>query len=221
MKDEIDPTIDEAPISDPGDRARRDMRNVDQLCGQLRRAVFRRYVRSQLIEMSSPVAHLLDGFGLDLPTALRRLYPTASWPRLAGDVEPHAASFANLRRGGTHVGWPRSSPADARKAPMGSLVLKKEPSSEIAEVKLVGRCLELLVMGETFEFHTQAGRGRFVHRSNLPATMWSSVTGRPLDQVVRHPLLYGRGYVVDRSGDHLQGTFFEFDVGTERATMSS
>lgn len=140
------------------------------------------------------------GFGLD--DVARRLRPPQSWPwrdpaagrgcvvdrrwsPIGAPIGSHGVAAS------VHRDWPRLGHGAARMRPAG------DRRGELAYV-VSGNVLEAVTrMGDCI-LQTDQGIGRILLDDELPETLVAALPRRRLDDLFEHPVLSGRGYVIER-----------------------
>ncbi len=193
--------------------ARREADLVEGLAAELRLASFRRYLQATVDGMSSLVPDVLALAGFDATRALDCVRPGHLWPgRVAR--RPQAGSAAAARRAVKAKSLGRT-PATAWPliARAGDAVIAEGLFGPWIEAAIVERSLEVVLRSEGFELSTRGGVADLRFAGRLPESVVALCPGRLLDEIVDHPLLRGRGYVVARAASHGDRFSVSFDVG--------
>lgn len=201
-----------------GRRAREDILTIDRLASAMRLAAFRSYLTDALRSMSVLVPDMLASGGTDVQAALQRMRPSRGWPGCAGLPDYAAASFRVRPRIRAFGGKTWSSTAtrfdvDVLPLRVGDAVMIDGALADWVEVAVAGRCLDVTLRGDACALSTAAGMARIRIPGELPDTVAAAAVRRPLDDLLDHPLLRGRGFVA-RNVSCLSGeTTVEFEVG--------
>lgn len=192
-----------------GKRAREEALMLDRLVETLRLASFRSFLSATVDSMSSLVPDVLEMAGSDVASTLQRIRPGHMWPsitRLEDQYGRTGPAFnRKVRVGGKLV---------TRPAPlMGDAVIAEGALGDWVEAKVVGGSLEVTLRSGGFELTTQDGTGYIRLAGKLPATVLAACPGRPLAEVIDHPLLRPRGFVIDRATDVAGASSLTFNVG--------
>lgn len=201
-------------LKEAGRTARAQVRAIDLLAGEMRLTAFRRYLHASVGSMSELVPPVLAAVGSDVATALLALRPSRQWPAAAG-----TANVIRARPGLVAFGRSRGRMAALRldmQAPperLGNAVVSEGGLADWVEVTVAGPALEVAMRSEAFELSTSSCRARIRLAGRLPDTYVAAILGRSLDDVVEHPIVRGRGYVVTAATHVDGGTLLEFEVG--------
>ncbi|AGH50180.1 hypothetical protein G432_12295 [Sphingomonas sp. MM-1] len=179
---------------------------IDRLVETLRLASFRSFLASTVVSMSAIVPSVLDMVGSDVPSALQRIRPGHLWPRSTSRAGRSPASSALGRK---DLVWPMR---------IGDAVMADGILAWV-EAAILGSSLDIVLRAGGVELATYAGVARLQVDDRLPDTVLSACEGRPLDQIVDHPLLRGRGYVVDGAYQARDASVLTFDVGRRSLEM--
>jgi hypothetical protein len=192
-----------------GVRAREEALMLDRLVETLRLASFRSYLATTVETMSSLVPVVLDLVGSDVASALQRVRPGHTWPSITkhegeyGRTGP--ATNRRVRIRGRQV---------TRPAPMmGDAVLAEGALGDYVEARIFGGSLDVSLRGDRFELSTQDGTGYVRYAGKLPDTVIAACEGCPVTDVVDHPVLHGRGFVITRAAQIAGASSLTFDVG--------
>lgn len=101
-----------------------------------------------------------------------------------------------------------------RPAPLiGDAVLAEGALGDYVEAKIFGGSLDVALRGDCFELSTQDGTGYVRYAGKLPDTVIAGCVGRPLTDVVDHPLLRSRGFVIEHAAQVGGASSLSFEVG--------
>ena len=101
-----------------------------------------------------------------------------------------------------------------RPAPlMGDAVIAEGALGAWVAARVVGGSLDVTLRSDRFELSTEDGTGYIRLSGTLPDTVVAACAGRPLAEVVDHPLLHSRGFVIDRAAQVGGSTSLAFVVG--------
>lgn len=213
--------IGEQMRKDAGRRARDEALMLDRLVECMRLASFRNYLGATVHSMSAivpdvlaTVPDVLATAGSDVTSALQRIRPGHLWPMSTAPKATTSKMAQASRRG-----YPIRTIGDARattyRSPSraGDAVIADGAPGEWVEVAIVGDSLEVVLRSDGSELSTHAGFAHLRLAGSLPDTVLAACEGRPLDDVVDHPLLRGRGYVVARSSKLASASTLQFEVG--------
>lgn len=197
-----------------GCRAREEVLAITRLAEAMRLASFRAYLDSAVDLMPALLPAVSISVGVSLSEALQRLRPSAAWPSCAGrNVAPAARrlpSFAALgRRWSMNVS---TSDVDAHPSRIGAAIISDGAFLDWAEIAATGRWLEIALRSDAFKLATHEGAARLKLPGRLPDLVLSTCPGRPLDDVVDHALLRGRGLVIDTASGFGSETVLHFRV---------
>ncbi len=201
-----------------GRRAREDILTIDRLASAMRLAAFRNYLTDALRSMSALVPDMLTSGGTDVQAALQRMRPSRGWPGCAGRPDHAAASFRvrpTTKAFGCRTWSPAAPRFDVEALPLrvGDAVILDGALADWVEVAVAGRCLDVTLRGNACALSTAAGMAKIRMPGELPHTVAAAAVHRPLDDLLDHPLLRGRGFVA-RNVSCLSGeTTVEFEVG--------
>lgn len=191
-----------------GRTARSEKMMVDQLVAKMRLASFRTYLCATVWTKSAIAPDVLGLAGCDAASALQRIRPCQRWPE---STQPQPSGRALFIRTNQKVGF--SNAAQRHRDAVIADGLK-----DWIEAAIVGCSLEGVFRSSGFELSTRDGCARLKLKS-LPDTILAACLGRSLDEVVDHPLLRDRGYVITRTNQLASEPMLEFDVGRLRLEM--
>lgn len=193
-----------------GRRAREEAQMLDRLVESLRLASFRAYLSATVVSMSSLVPDVLAMGGSDVPSALQRLRPGHIWPSITSREREYGQTGKTNRM--VKVGRGR-----ARRPAMlvGDAVIAEGVPGPWIEAKVVGGSFDVVLRDSGFELSTQDGVGYVRCPVELPSIVIEACPGRPLADVVDHPLLHARGFVIQDAANLGKGSSFSFDVGRQ------
>lgn len=192
-----------------GQRARDEAQLLDRLVEQLRLASFRTYLFATVASMSSIVPDILAMAGSDVSAALQRLRPGHIWPSVTarereyGQTGPKSNRMVRVGRG-----RPRR-PAML----VGDAIIAEGVLGPWVEAKVYGGSFDVVLRSDGFELSTQDGVGYVRCPAELPSIVIEACPGRPLADVVDHPLLREHGFVIEGAANLAGGSSFTFDVG--------
>ncbi|MGJ3629342.1 hypothetical protein AB5I41_25275 [Sphingomonas sp. MMS24-JH45] len=178
---------------------------LDRLVESLRLASFRNYLAVTVNSMSALVSAIVELASSDVVSALQRIRPCARWP---SRLHPSRPSIHNWRR----TGAAQYEPPAPR---VGDAVLA-DGLSESVEVAVAGASLDVVLRSDASELSTHDGMA-LLKLGPLPEIALQACAGRAVDDVVDHPVLRGRGYVVDRAVSIRSRSMLTFEVGRSTA----
>ncbi len=186
---------------------------MDRLVETMRLASFRAYLAATVVSMSSLVPDVLELAGSDVPGALQRLRPGHMWPGITAMEEQYGrtgpATNRRVRQGRRFV---------TRPAPMmGDAVVADGALGAFVEAKIFGGSLDVVLRDVGFEFSTQDGTGYIRFSTRLPDTVIAACEGRPLRDVVDHPVFRTRDYVIKHAAQVAGCPSMTFEIG--RSTL--
>jgi hypothetical protein len=190
-------------------RARDEALMLDRLVETLRLASFRSYLTATVVSMSALVPDVLALVASDVPSALQRIRPGSSWPSITKLEAEYGRTGPTTNRR-VKVGkrfFKRPAPL------MGDAVLAEGALGDWVEAKIFGGSLDVTLRGGSFELSTQDGTGYVRCGGKLPDTVISACVGRPLTDVVDHPILQSRGFVISDAAQVAGASSLTFDVG--------
>jgi len=208
----------DAVFREAGRRAREDILTIDRLATSMRLAAFRGYLTDAVRSMSALVPELLAAAGTDVRSALQRLRPSRGWPGCAGRSD-HAAAAYRVRpvvRAFGRKSWPQVAPRfDIHALPMrvGDAIVTDGALADWVEVAVAGTCLDVTSRSDAYELSTAGGMARIRFPGELPEIVAATALRRPLDDLVDHPLVRGRGFVAGKVSCGSGETILEFKVG--------
>jgi len=182
-------------------RAREEARVLDRLVESLRLASFRTYLATTVNSMSALVPAIVELAGSDVASATQRIRPVHHWPRRLHPLRPSV----NARRRGGAAEYEPPAPR------VGDAVLA-DGLSEWVEVAVAGASLDVLLRSDASELSTHDGMA-LLKLGPLPEIALQACAGRAVDDVVDHPLLWGRGYMVERAVSFRSRSMIAFNVG--------
>lgn len=179
-------------------RALRESIAIDRVAGDMRLASFRAFLRATVSSMSALAPDVLGSVGFDVEQALGILRPVRNWLN-----DAHAYISPVRRPKGRRVGGGREwsirvdlwggEPHDLR----GDGIVREGALGDFLLIGILGSSLEIHLQGTAFQLTTRAGVAHLALDRTLPDMLAASCRGRPLDDVVDHALMRGRGLVVD------------------------
>lgn len=157
--------------------------------------LFRLYLQMTVTRVSPIVVDLAAFVGSDFATIAEDLAPPRSWPELLV-----VRGSADVRSGDASSGLPRMRLASSvlnaaslrsrrpsgRRAANASLLV----AAGTIDTRLVARGCAIRTRGEVADILLPTA---------VPDTVVAALPGRPIDVLLSHPLLDGRGYVVKRA----------------------
>jgi hypothetical protein len=211
-----------SPLYLAGLRAREEMRTINGLVNAMRLASFRTYMVSAVPSMSSLVPGILAMAGADVPSALQRLRPSRNWPSCAGFDDKASAPKRPRRRlmkrpaGG--FGRPRT---DSHWLPLrvADAIIGDGALSDWTEIAVSASSVEARMISGSFELSTAADTARITFPTQLPDILLSAGPGRPIHQLIAHPLLDNRNYVVTEINQEGEYLVIDFKIGGVKVEM--
>jgi hypothetical protein len=192
-----------------GRQAREEAIMLDRLVETLRLASFRSYLAATVVSMSSLVPDILALVGSDTPSALQRIRPGHTWPAVTGMEDQYGRTGPRTNRRVKVAGLLVKRPAPL----IGDAVLAEGALGDYVEAKIFGGSLDVALRGDCFELSTQDGTGYVRYAGKLPDTVVAAAVGRPLLDVVDHPVLRSRGFVIEHAAQVGGASAFTFQVG--------
>lgn len=165
-----------------------------------RNRLYRLYLQTTVTKVSQLATDLAGHNGLTLGDVARRLPLPDTWPWRPG-TRPAMVTTGRWRPIGSAVrlkgslsssrfrSWPRLGRFAAHIRPFG------DDAGELA-FAAVDDTLEAVARLGSCIVQTFQGVGRLLLPEPLPETFVAALPGRLLDDLVRHPVLTGRGYVI-------------------------
>lgn len=199
-----------------GARAREEALMIDRLVETLRLASFRNYLGATVCSMSMIVPDVLAIAGSDVGSALHLIRPAHLWPSQTSPQKPvkrRQASHANRR-------W-RSKPSFAdpcvygHSPPMlvGDAIISDGALGDWIAVSIFGDSLEIVLRGDGYQLSTHAGTAQIQLVDALPDTVAAACVGRPIAEVVDHPILRSVDFVIEDAMQDAGATRLYFAVG--------
>ncbi|MES3150867.1 hypothetical protein [Sphingomonas faeni] len=165
-----------------------------------RNRLYRLHLQTTVNKVSQLATDLAGHGGLTLCDVAHRLPLPDAWPWRIGEGRIMVTSrrwrpigsAVRLKGGVSSSGlrsWPRLGPFAANIRPYG------DDNGELA-FAAVDDVLEAVARLGSCIVQTFRGSGRLLLSETLPETFVVTLPGRPLDELVQHPVLSGRGYVI-------------------------
>ena len=198
-----------------GKRAREEAQAIDRLVESMRLASFRSYLAATVNSMSAIVPDVLAMVGSDVGSALQRIRPGYRWPSTT--VARKAVVRSHIARPLRH-GSASPSFADPRAASyfaplIGDAIISDGSPGDWSEAMILGDSLDVVLRSDGYELSTRAGIACLKMASSLPATVIAVCEGRPLVEIVDHPLLRSGGFVIERAAQVKNCSVLSFNVG--------
>jgi hypothetical protein len=192
-----------------GRRARDEALMLDRLVGTMRLASFRSYLLATVETMSALVPDVLGMAGSDVPSALQHIRPGHRWPMITnlGAEDGRSGRAFNRREKGAGKFVTRPAPL------FGDAVIAEGALGDWVEARIAGGSLDVTLRSESFELSTADGTGYIRIAATLPDTVLAACIGRPLADVVDHPLLRAHAYVIDHVAQVGRASSLAFKVG--------
>lgn len=199
-----------------GARARKEALMLDRLVETMRLVSFRSYLAATVHTMSAIVPEVLAMAGTDVGSALQRIRPSHRWPASTVAREarrrPRSARLSRRAAGSPSFADPRAAIYSLTPL-VGDAIISDGALGEWIEASILGESLEVVLRSEGYELSTHAGTAHLKLAGSLPATVTAACVGRPLVEVVDHPLLRAGGFVIERAAQVAGSTSLSFDVG--------
>lgn len=96
---------------------------------------------------------------------------------------------------------------------MGDAVISDALLGPFVSVRVLGGSLDVTLRCDDHQLSTQDGTGYIRFAKRLPDTVVAACAGRSVSDVVSHPLLRSRGYVVKHAAQVGSSSSLTFDVG--------
>lgn len=192
-----------------GRLARDEAAMLDRLVETIRLASFRSYLLATVETMSALVPDVLLMAGSDVATALQRLRPGHMWPMITKSEGEYGRTGATANRRIRVAGRSVTRPAPL----IGDTVISEDALGDWVEAKVFGGSLDVSLRSAGFELSTHDGTGYVKLADLLPDTMVAACVGRPLTDVVEHPLLHSRAFVIQDAANVAGASSLTFDVG--------
>lgn len=162
----------------------------------VRLAVYRTHHAATALSASPLALDLLDHLGLDADALCLQLRPEGTWwPWLCGPRPVLAARFAGRWKG--HAAPPPDPAHDRCSFLHGGLPIRRRRHGDgPLGIRLSPAGLEIAGAMGPVRFRTSGGRALLWCRAPVPATVLVCCEGRPVDALLDHPVLRGRGYRV-------------------------
>jgi hypothetical protein len=192
-----------------GRRARDEAQMLDRLVESLRLASFRTYLSATIVSMSSLVPDVLAMGDTDVPSALQRLRPGHIWPSITSREHEYGQTGPKSNR------MVRVGPGRARRPAMlvGDAIIAEGVLGPWIEARVCGGSFDVVLRVDGFQLSTQDGFGYVRCPAELPSIVIEACAGRPLADVVDHPLLRAHDFVIKDAANLGGGSSFSFDVG--------
>ena len=191
-----------------GKRARDEVVEIKRKMERMRLASFRSYLGATVNTMSSLVPDVLALVGWDIASALQRMRPADAWPRITGFEAEYGRTKPRWSRlikvGGGYARRPAP--------PIWTGVIAEGTPGDRVEASIRGGSLDVTLQGDRFRLSTQDGTGYIQIEASLPDTVIAACVGRPLADLVDHPLLRSKDFVIEHAAQ-LGGTALSFDTG--------
>lgn len=181
---------------------------LDRLVERMRLASFRTYLLATVETMSALVPDVLRLVGADVPTALQRLRPSRMWPMITKMEGEYGRTGPATNRCVRVAGRLVTRPAPL----IGDTVITDDALGDWVEAKVFGGSLDVALRSNGFELSTQDGTGYIRLAASLPDTVISACIGRPLTDVVDHPLLHTGGFVIQNAANVGGASSLAFDI---------
>lgn len=220
LGDILEPALDSdeaavAGIETATAKACKEADTIEQIAAELRLASFRSYLQATLDAMSALVPDILALAGADVAKAFDAMRPGPSWPR--GSVIQRygrTAGGANRLFSAGRLGSRSALPTGSTGRALGAdEVIGERLVGPWVEARIIGTSLEAVLRWNEFELVTRSGIAYLTLFRRLPETVVAFCRGRPLDEVVDHPVLRGRGYSVNLAVSLNERTWLSFNIG--------
>lgn len=189
---------DEQHLRMARNQARAQIAAIDEMVRYMRRAVFHVELTA-IIRAASPfLIALLEYETYSLPEVVARMEPMPAWPRrpyLSSGGASGAIKGAHMLRHLAAGNARRGPSAFLRRPSTHSLTIARSAGGWI-RVEIIGRALEVVAEIGPERFETQAGKLMIVLPGDLPDTLAVGCFGRPVEHVVDHEALRGRGWTI-------------------------
>lgn len=205
-----------------GAHAREEALVIDRLVETMRLASFRAYLGATVCSMSTIVPDVLAMAGSDVVSALHRIRPGHLWPahtssrRTVGRRQP-------LRPTRGRYSAPKfADPSAFAYLPplrVGDAIISEGALGDWIEVSISGDSLEVVLRSDGYELSTLAGTAHLKLMDALPDTVTAACVGRPVAEVVDHPLLRSVDFVIADVEQVEGATTLSFVVG--QATLDA
>lgn len=205
-----------------GARAREEALMIDRLVETMRLASFRSYLAATVHSMSAIVPDVLAMVGTDVGSALQRIRPSHRWPgsTVVRKVRHRPQSQPLFRRVAASPSFANPASATYYLTPLiGDAIISEGAPGEWIEASIRGDSLEIVLRSDGYGLSTHAGTGHLKLAGSLSATVTAACAGRPLVEVVDHPLLRAGGFVIERAAHVAGSTRLSFDVGRAEIEM--
>jgi hypothetical protein len=199
-----------------GRRAREEALMLDRLVETMRLASFRSYLAATVCSMSAIVPDVLATAGTDVASALQRIRPGHMWPMKMSSRKTFSRRQAARL---SHGRFPAPSFVDpcavAYLPPLvvGDAIISEGAPGDWIEASILGDSLEITLRSDGYELSTHAGTAHLKLAGALPVTVLAACAGRPLAEVVDHPLLRSGDYVIERAAQVSGSSRLSFNLG--------
>lgn len=184
--------------------------------------LYRMFLQATVRSVSPLTLAFAEHFGIDLESGLGNLRPPLDWPRRPVPSAPLVVGCRIARAALRHVG-PRAATTKSimmRYAAMHGFV-HHGPGTNLLLFDVDGAWLS--VQGRIGECTLRVVKGRafLTLPAGVPDTIVAAMAGRPVDALVDHPALRGRGWRVRRviEGTSDVGPTIVFATGRQRYRM--
>lgn len=96
---------------------------------------------------------------------------------------------------------------------MGDAVVSDGAFGPWIQARVIGGSLDVILRDGRFALFTHDGTAHLRLGSALPEAVVTACKGKALDEVVDHPLLSGRGYVIDATVASHEAAVLVFEMG--------
>lgn len=197
---------------------------IERMAEAARLQSYRAYLQATVGFVSPILLNAIARVDIPIDDVADLLRPPRGWPRR----DPGAQSYRQAAAAGLfEAAETRAASAEvldarvARGGRGGALHLETRALGLLV-VRVVGRSLEVALRLRASSISSIGGVGRLRTDRLLPETVTMDCIGRPVSEIVDHPLLRGRGWTVDRIEGRPDGAGFTvlvFATGQEPLTL--
>ena len=189
---------------------------IDRLLDTMRLASFRTYLADTVCAMSAIVPDVLALAGSDVGTALQSVRPAHQWPsntmprnapsqRITSKYCGMRASASKSANGSSGHGQHRQLVGDA--------IISDGSSGAWVEAAVLGNSLEIVLRSNGYVLSTHAGTAHLNLKQPLPNTVITACEGRPINELVDHPLFQSADFIIERAATVAGASKLAFTVG--------
>ncbi|MEG3159380.1 hypothetical protein U1763_02585 [Sphingomonas sp. LB2R24] len=185
--------------------------------------LFDAHLRSVIKSVSPLTVDALTAEGLGIEEVVARLRAPTNWPSLSllvhDTFRPTDYDSLALMQ---HRGMEAERRFERRHRSGAGYVLREAGRAGGGlGFRVCGDGLEIAMLCEDYLLTTAGGKGRLLIFGTLPSTIGVAMLGRPVADLIDHPLLTGRRYLVKRVSQNVAtgSSFIVFDTGRQQVAL--